>query len=103
MLIEELSVYDNLFYNAKLCFKDLSDKEIESKVDSSLLSLGLLDKKDLKVGSHFNKTISSQTKRLNIALEMIREPSILFVDEPTSGLSSRDSENVYGSFERINT
>lgn len=95
LLIEELSVYDNLFYNAKLCFKDLSDEEIESKVDSTLLSLGLLDKKALKVGSHFNKTISGgQRKRLNIALEMIREPSILFVDEPTSGLSSRDSENV---------
>ena len=31
---------------------------------------------------------------MNIALELIREPSVLFVDEPTSGLSSRDSENV---------
>ena len=31
---------------------------------------------------------------MNIALELIREPAILFVDEPTSGLSSRDSENV---------
>src|SRR6185295_3768448 len=35
-----------------------------------------------------------QRKRLNIALELIREPAVLFVDEPTSGLSSRDSENV---------
>jgi ABC transport system ATP-binding/permease protein len=95
LLIEELSVFDNLFYNAKFCFRDLSEKEISEKVDQTLESLGLLEKKDLKVGSVMNKTISGgQRKRLNIALELIREPSVLYLDEPTSGLSSRDSENV---------
>jgi ABC-type multidrug transport system ATPase subunit len=60
-----------------------------------LNNLGLAERKDLKVGSPLQKTISGgQRKRLNIALELIREPAVLFVDEPTSGLSSRDSENV---------
>ena len=60
-----------------------------------LMSIGLYEIKDLKVGSPLNKKISGgQRKRLNIALELIREPSVLFVDEPTSGLSSRDSENI---------
>lgn len=95
LLIEELTVYENLYYNAKLCFRDLSEEEINEKVIKTLSSLGLLERRDLKVGSPLNKTISGgQRKRLNIALELIREPSILFVDEPTSGLSSRDSENV---------
>ncbi len=95
LLIEELTVYENLFFNAKLCFKDLSDEEIHGRVEKTLSNLGLFDRKDLKVGSPLNKTISGgQRKRLNIALELIREPPILFVDEPTSGLSSRDSENV---------
>ncbi|HDR68150.1 MAG TPA: ABC transporter ATP-binding protein, partial [Bacteroidaceae bacterium] len=95
LLIEDLSVFDNLYYSAKFCFKNLSDKEIRKKVNDTLSSLGLLDKSDLKVGSVMNKTISGgQRKRLNIALELIREPSVLYLDEPTSGLASRDSENV---------
>ncbi len=95
LLIEELTVFENLYFNAKLCFKNLSEDELHKKVTTTLESLGLLDRKDLKVGSPLNKTISGgQRKRLNIALELIREPPILFVDEPTSGLSSRDSENV---------
>lgn len=95
LLIEELTVFENLFYNAKLCFKDKPNEEIEGIVNKTLKNLGLFEYKNLKVGSPMNKTISGgQRKRLNIALELVREPSILFVDEPTSGLSSRDSENV---------
>jgi ABC transport system ATP-binding/permease protein len=95
LLIEELTVFQNLYYNAKLCFRDKTEKEIVELVDKTLLNLGLYERKDLKVGSPMNKMISGgQRKRLNIALELIREPSVLFVDEPTSGLSSRDSENV---------
>jgi ABC-type multidrug transport system ATPase subunit len=95
LLIEELTVFENLFYSAKLCFKDKSDEEITEMVNKVLDNLGLIQSKDLRVGNVLNKSISGgQRKRLNIALELIREPSVLFVDEPTSGLSSRDSENV---------
>jgi ABC-type multidrug transport system ATPase subunit len=95
LLIEDLTVFENLYFSAKLCFKDKTEEELVQMVDNTLFSLGLLDRKDLRVGNALNKTISGgQRKRLNIALELIREPSILFVDEPTSGLSSRDSENV---------
>ena len=95
LLIEELTVFQNLFYNAKLCFGGLSDKQIAKKVLRTLSALGLYETKDLKVGSPLEKTISGgQRKRLNIGLELIREPSVMFVDEPTSGLSSRDSENI---------
>lgn len=95
LLIEELTVFQNLYYNAKLCFDDLNEKEITKRVVDVLSSIGLYEAKDLKVGSPMDKTISGgQRKRLNIALELIREPAVLFVDEPTSGLSSRDSENI---------
>ncbi len=95
LLIEELSVFQNLFYSSKLYFGTLTDEEITAKVDRCLESLMLFEIKDLLVGDPLNKFISGgQRKRLNIALELIREPEILFVDEPTSGLSSNDAENV---------
>lgn len=95
LLINELTVYQNLWYTAKLCFADLSDEEIAGRVDTILQDLDLLKIRDLEVGSPIRKTISGgQRKRLNIALELIREPAILYLDEPTSGLSSSDSEKV---------
>jgi len=95
LLIENLSVFENLFFNARFCFKNKSKEEITELVNETLKSLDLYEIRDLAVGNSMNKLISGgQRKRLNIALELIREPSILFVDEPTSGLSSLDSENV---------
>ena len=95
LLIEELSVYQNLWFTARLCFARLSDQEIKARVENVLKELDLEGIKDLEVGSPIRKTISGgQRKRLNIALELIREPAILYLDEPTSGLSSSDSEKV---------
>lgn len=95
LLIEELTVFQNLYFNAQLSFGELGKRAIARKVVALLSVLGLYEAKDLKVGNPLEKTISGgQRKRLNIALELIREPSVLFVDEPTSGLSSRDSENI---------
>lgn len=95
LLIEELTVYQNLYYNAKLCFANFTEEQLHQRVMVVLENLGLDQRRDLRVGNPLDKTISGgQRKRLNIALELIREPAILFLDEPTSGLSSRDSENV---------
>lgn len=95
LLIDDLTVYQNLYYAASLCFKRYSNEQLDQLVQRLLINLGLIEIKDLIVGSILKKTISGgQRKRINIALELMREPTILFVDEPTSGLSSRDSENI---------
>ncbi len=95
LLIEELTVFQNLYYSAKQCFGNYSRFQLYRTVLKMLKNLGLYEIRNMRVGNPLNKRISGgQRKRLNIALELIREPSILFLDEPTSGLSSRDSENI---------
>ncbi len=95
LLVEDLTVYQNLYFAARLCFNNFSKGQIQRLILKTLDDLGLSETKDLKVGSPLQKTISGgQRKRLNIGLELLREPTVLFVDEPTSGLSSRDSENI---------
>jgi len=95
LLLEDLTVEQNLYYNAKLCLDDYDEEKINEVVKQVLTDLDLFEIKDMKVGKPLSKVISGgQRKRVNIGLELIREPSILFVDEPTSGLSSVDSEMV---------
>ncbi len=102
LLIEELTVYQNLYFNAKLCFDNYSKEQLDEAVVKILKDLGLYEISELKVGGPLNKFISGgQRKRLNIALELIREPAVMFVDEPTSGLSSMDSELVMDLLKEI--
>jgi energy-coupling factor transporter ATP-binding protein EcfA2 len=78
-----------------MCLNDLTESTIIEIVNKTLIDLDLEETRNLKVGNPLNKIISGgQRKRVNIALELLREPTILFVDEPTSGLSSVDSEIV---------
>ncbi|MDE5421876.1 ATP-binding cassette domain-containing protein [Ancylomarina sp. DW003] len=95
LLIDSLTVFENLYFNAKLCFDNHSTFQLIRLVHKVLNDLGLFEARNLKVGNPLDKKISGgQRKRLNIALELIREPAVLFLDEPTSGLSSRDSSKI---------
>ncbi len=90
----ELTVREALYYTAKLR-TDLTDPEIEQRIDAVLNSLGIQDKKNTIIGSQEKRVLSGgQRKRVNIAMELIAEAPVIFLDEPTSGLSSYDAENV---------
>jgi ABC-type multidrug transport system ATPase subunit len=95
LLFDELTVYENLYFSAKLSFSDFSKERLDTAINKVMDDLDIYEIQDLTVGNPLNKFISGgQRKRLNIALELLREPSVLYVDEPTSGLSSMDSEKV---------
>lgn len=90
----QLTVREALFFSARLR-TDLSDAEIEQRIDKILTSLGIQDKKETIIGSPERKVLSGgQRKRVNIAMELIADTPVIFLDEPTSGLSSYDAEGV---------
>lgn len=94
-LFENLSVFENLYYTARLALGNLANDEAVELVNTKLAEFGLYQIRNLKVGSSISRNISGgQRKRLNIVSEIIREPKLLLVDEPTSGLSSADSLRV---------
>lgn len=94
LLVEDLTVFENLFFAARLSGSRTKEEAIEL-AEKVIQTLGLTEIRNNKVGNPIHREISGgQRKRLNIGLELLREPAILFVDEPTSGLSSRDSENI---------
>ena len=102
LLIEELTVYQNLLYNARLSLANLPEKKIRKRVEKVLRELDLYYVKDHRVGNALNNFISGgQRKRLNIALELIREPSVLLMDEPTTGLSSADTRNIIDLLKKL--
>lgn len=95
LLFEDLTVGDNLMLTARLYYSSLSKKEIEARVNSLLSSIDLLDIKHMVVGSVDNKKIQPGQRRLvNIALELLRAPQILLVDNALSGLGMSDACRV---------
>jgi ABC-type multidrug transport system ATPase subunit len=92
----ELTVYEALYYTAKLRLPpDTSDEEIEGRIMQVLTDLEIDQTRNLQIGSPERKGISGgQRKRVNLALELLTEPSLLCLDEPTSGLASEDALNV---------
>lgn len=60
-----------------------------------IIDLGLSSCADVKVGNAFIKGISGgERKRTSIGVELITNPSIIFLDEPTTGLDSTTALQV---------
>ncbi|MEQ1852218.1 MAG: ATP-binding cassette domain-containing protein [Chthoniobacteraceae bacterium] len=92
---DHLTVEENLNYATALRSPHLSTSDRARRIGSRLVELGLSERRDVIVGSPEKKTLSGgERKRLNIGLDMISPADIFLFDEPTSGLSSKDSEHV---------
>ncbi|MFQ5825184.1 MAG: ATP-binding cassette domain-containing protein, partial [bacterium] len=102
LLFDNLTVYENLYYNAKLRFPNKKRKDIDALVNKVLRDISLLDKKNTRVGNPIDKILSGgERKRLNIGLELLGDAEVYLLDEPVSGLSSKDSEKIIDLLKKL--
>ena len=85
----QLTVKQSLYYTAKLRLSNFTESEIDNKIDEILDKLGVLHVKNNLI----SKISGGQRKRVCIALELLSEPLILFLDEPTSPLDPQTIED----------
>src|SRR5947199_6145059 len=92
---EHLTIGENLQFAAAIRSPHLSRRDRMRRLEAKLVELGLGERRDAVVGAAIKKTLSGgERKRLNIGLDMIGMSDVYLFDEPTSGLSSKDSEHV---------
>ena len=96
-----LSVQENIYFASAIRHQDLTREEHKKKTDDLLDELSLHEKRNVVPGDHFQKTLSGgERKRLNVGLELTGDASMLLIDEPTTGLSSYDSENIINTIKK---
>jgi len=90
-----LTVQENIDFAAAIRCPHLSYAERKKRADIRLDELGLSERRHRRAGTDQDKSLSGgERKRLNAGLDMTSIAEIFLFDEPTSGLSSKDSEHV---------
>uniref|UniRef100_A0A8C4GWP5 Broad substrate specificity ATP-binding cassette transporter ABCG2 n=1 Tax=Dicentrarchus labrax TaxID=13489 RepID=A0A8C4GWP5_DICLA len=91
-----LTVRENLRFSAALRLPScVPQSEKEARVNHLIKELGLTKVADSKVGTQTTRGISGgERKRTNIGMELIIDPSVLFLDEPTTGLDASTANSV---------
>ena len=94
---KELRVFECLYYTAKLRLKNLDNKEIHQKIDAILKELNIFEIKNNIV----SEISGGQRKRVSIAVELLTDPLLLFLDEPTSPLDPQTVEDFLDILKRL--
>ncbi|XP_051773651.1 broad substrate specificity ATP-binding cassette transporter ABCG2c isoform X2 [Ctenopharyngodon idella] len=104
ILMGTLTVRENLAFSAnlRLSRKEYSSSDKKMRVDSVIQELGLKDCADTKIGTMFLRGVSGgEKKRCSIGMELITSPSLLFLDEPTTGLDANTANSIMELLQKL--
>lgn len=94
-MLPTFTPYEAFKFVTDLRLSDLSDEERERRVNEIIKNLGLEKCRNTWIGDTRIRGISGgEKKRTSIGLELLINPSIIFLDEPTTGLDSTTSLNL---------
>ncbi|KAM4770873.1 ATP-binding cassette sub-family G member 5 [Rhinophrynus dorsalis] len=94
-LLSYLTVQETLTYTALLALQKHSKDEIEQKVESVMAELSLTHVAKTVIGGRiFNGISSGERRRVSIAAQLIQDPKIILLDEPTTGLDSMTANHI---------
>uniref|UniRef100_A0A8C9VYI4 ATP-binding cassette, sub-family G (WHITE), member 2b n=1 Tax=Scleropages formosus TaxID=113540 RepID=A0A8C9VYI4_SCLFO len=104
ILMGTLTVRENLAFsvNLRLPPDQFSSQDKVFRVNNVLEELCLQDCADTKIGTEFLRGISGgERKRCSIGMELITSPSLLFLDEPTTGLDANTANSIIALLQRL--
>ncbi|XVF85325.1 hypothetical protein PTKIN_Ptkin17bG0108600 [Pterospermum kingtungense] len=103
LFFSQLTVRETLSVAAELQLPEISSvEERDEYVNNLLFKLGLVTCADSTIGDAKVRGISGgEKKRLSLGCELIASPSVIFADEPTTGLDAFQAEKVMETLRQL--
>lgn len=103
VLIPTLTVRETLRYSADLRLPPpTTQEERRAIVEQVILELGLKECADTRIGTTTHKGCSGgEKRRTSIGVQLLANPSVLFCDEPTTGLDATSAFQIIRTLKRL--